>query len=97
MAFELVGRVDDVYRLGGPRVRRLANQCFFHKILIAVEDDEPHVASATLREPWATLLVKEFSQQMAQVTTNPGHDLHARGSNTKFLVAPMGFEPTLPP
>jgi hypothetical protein len=40
----LVGRVDEVYRLGGPRVRRLSNQFFFERLLIAVEDDEavPH-------------------------------------------------------
>jgi site-specific DNA recombinase len=28
---ELAGRCDEIYRLGGPHVRRLANQCFFRK------------------------------------------------------------------
>jgi hypothetical protein len=84
----LVGRVDEVYRLGGPRVRRLANQCFFDKLLISVEDEEPTVAGATLREPWATLLAEEFIQQMAQHTTNPGSDLDGRGSNMRSLVHP---------
>jgi hypothetical protein len=40
-ALALVGRVDEVYRLGGPRVRRLANQCFFDKLLISAEDETP--------------------------------------------------------
>lgn len=91
---ELVGRIDEVYRLGSPRVRRLVNQCFFDKLLIAV-DDEPEIAGATLREPWATLLADEFIQQMAEGTTNPDRDLVGRGSNKCSLVPPVGFEPTL--
>jgi hypothetical protein len=46
-------------------VRRLANQCFFDKLLISVED-EPEVAGATYREPWVTLLT---SALVRQVTT----------------------------
>jgi site-specific DNA recombinase len=94
-ALTLVGRVHEVYRQGGPRVRRLANQCFFDKLLIWAEDDETQVAGATLREPWATLLAAEFIQQMGQDTANLDRDLDGRGLNTKSLVPPVGVEPTL--
>jgi site-specific DNA recombinase len=95
-ALMLVGEVDEVYRLGGPRVRRLVNQCFFDKLLISVED-EPQVAGAILREPWATLYAGEFVQEMTLNTTDPDHDLDGRGLNTRSLVPPAGFEPALPP
>ena len=49
-ALALVGRCDEVYRLGGPRIRRLSNQFLFEKLLVC--DDE--VAGSVLREPWAT-------------------------------------------
>src|SRR5436309_7224113 len=84
-ALALVGQVDEVYQLGGPRVRRLVNQCFFDKLLISTEDDMPEVAGATLREPWASLLAAEFIQEMTMNTTNPGRDLDGRGSNMMSL------------
>lgn len=40
-ALALVGRVDELYRLGGDQVRRLANQCFLDKLLISVDEDTP--------------------------------------------------------
>jgi hypothetical protein len=70
-ALALVGRVNDVYRLGGPRVRRRANQCFFDKLFISAQDDTTQVAGTTMREPWATLLAAEFIQEMTMNTTNP--------------------------
>ena len=93
-ALGLVGRIDEVYAMGRPRVRRLANQCFFDKLLISVED-EPEVAGATFREPWATLLAGQFIQQMAEDTTNPDRDLVGRGLITTSLVPRVGVEPTL--
>jgi hypothetical protein len=89
-ALALVGRVSEVYRLGGPQVRRLANQCFFDKLLIAAEDTTTQVAGATLREPWATLLAAEFIQDMTRNTTNPGTALADRGSKMMSLVPPAG-------
>ena len=96
-ALALVGRIDEVNRLGGPRVRRLANQCFFDKLLISTEDDGVQVAGASYREPWSTLLAEEFIQEMRANTTNPDHDLFGRGSKMMSLVPPAGFEPALSP
>ena len=95
-ALAFVGRVGDVYRLGGPKVRRLSNQFFFDQLLIAVDEDDltPYVAGAVLREPWATLLARDFQAQMARHNTpNPGQDLLVRGSKDDSLVPPAGFEP----
>jgi hypothetical protein len=47
-ALALLERVDEVYQLGGPRVRRPANQCFFDKLLIELDDDAPIVTGAVL-------------------------------------------------
>ena len=76
-------------------MRRLANQCFFDKLLISVEDDEIQVAGATLREPWATIQAEDFVREMTLNTTSPDRDLDGRGSNMRSLVPPVGFEPTL--
>ncbi len=93
-ALTLVGRCDEVYRLGGPQVRRLSNQFFFEQVLLDVEDDAARVAGAVLREPWATLLAGDFQAQMAsRNTTNPDRDLDGRGSKMMSLVRPAGFEP----
>lgn len=74
-ALELVGRCDEVYRMGGPQVRRLSNQFFFDKLLIAEDTDEgAQVVGAVLREPWATLVAEDFHAAMARSTTNPGQD-----------------------
>jgi site-specific DNA recombinase len=70
-ALELLGRVDEVYRLGGPHVRRFANQCFFEKLLVVAEDDTPAVAGAVLNEPWATLQAEDFQTRMIHNATNP--------------------------
>ena len=72
-ALALVGRCDEVYRLGGPKIRRLSNQLFFEKLLIC--EDDAHggasVARAILREPWATLLADDFRANLGQDETNP--------------------------
>jgi hypothetical protein len=47
-ALALLERVDEVYQLGGPRVRCPANQCFFDKLLIELDDDAPIVTGAVL-------------------------------------------------
>ena len=94
-ALALVSRVDEVYRTGGPQVRRLANQCFFEMLLVSIEDDLLVVAGAILREPWATLLAADFQARMARNTMNPDQDLSGRGSKMMTLVPPVGVEPTL--
>jgi site-specific DNA recombinase len=76
----LLGRCDEVYRLGGPQVRRFANQCFFTKLLIAPQDDTPTVTKATLRQPCATLHAEDFQRRMIHNTTSLGQDLLDRGS-----------------
>ena len=94
---DLLERVDEVYRLGSPRIRRLANQCFFTRLLLDGELDGPRVTGSTLREPWATLLAEDFQARMRRSTTNPDHDRFGRGSIMRTLVPPAGFEPALPP
>ncbi len=79
-ALALVGRVDELYRLGGDQVRRLANQCFLDKLLISVDEDTAQVTGATLHEPWGTLLAHDFERCMARNAANPGQDLSGRGS-----------------
>lgn len=65
-ALALVGRCAEVYRHGGPRVRRLSNQFFFQKLLLDKPNHEaPEVTGAVLNEPWATLLAEDFQRQMA--------------------------------
>jgi site-specific DNA recombinase len=90
---DLLERVDEVYRLGSPRIRRLANQCFFTRLLVDGEQDGARVTGATLREPWATLLAEDFQARMRHNATNPDHDLLGRGSIMTTLVPPRGFEP----
>ncbi len=95
-ALALVGRCDEVYRRGGPQVRRLSNQFFFEKLLIAEDREEgAEVAGAIMQEPWATLVSEDFHTAMARSTTNPGHDHWARSSKMSSLVPPTGFEPAL--
>jgi site-specific DNA recombinase len=55
-ALTLVGRAQEAYRLGGPQVRLLLNQSLFEQLYISVDEDKGQVATATLREPWATML-----------------------------------------
>jgi site-specific DNA recombinase len=93
-ALELVGRCDEVYRLGGPQVRRLSNQFFFEQLLLDVEEDEGAVVTgAVLREPWATLLTRDFQAQMAANTTNVGRHVGGRRSKMIALAPPAGLEP----
>jgi site-specific DNA recombinase len=96
-ALALVGRCEEVYRLGGPRVRRLSNQFLFEKLLLTSEDETPYVAGATLQEPWATLVSEDFIHQMRPDTKNPVQENLGPGSQTLSLVAPTGFEPAPPP
>jgi site-specific DNA recombinase len=94
LALELVGRCDEVYRLGGPQVRRLSNQFFFERVLVDVEEDgEARVTGAVLREPWATLLTREFQAKMEANTTNVGRHVGGRRSKMIALVPPAGIEP----
>jgi hypothetical protein len=95
-ALELLERVDEVYRLGSPRIRQMLNQCFFSRVLLDGEQDGPQVTGSTLREPWTTLLARDFQARMRHHTRNPDHDLLGRGSIMKTLVPPAGFEPATP-
>lgn len=52
IAFDVLQRSSELYRNGSPKIRRLMNQFFFKKLLIADES----VAGAVLDEPWWTLL-----------------------------------------
>ncbi|GIH06638.1 recombinase [Rhizocola hellebori] len=95
-ALALIGRCDEVYRQGGPEVRRLFNRFFFEKLLISVEDDSPVVSGAMLNEPWGTLLTFAAVASSSQ-NENPGQDPWVRGSKDDSLVPPAGFEPAPPP
>ncbi|WP_370452432.1 recombinase family protein [Kribbella caucasensis] len=92
-ALQLLGRCDELYRLGGPETRRLANRFFFEKLLIDVVEDEVTVARAVLREPIATLLAEDFQARMAANATNLGRLSDDRGSKMSSLVRSEGFEP----
>jgi site-specific DNA recombinase len=94
-ALALVGSVDEVYRQGGPQVRRLTNQCFFDKLLISPDEDGAQVTGAAFREPWGTLLAADFEDRMAANTANPDRDFSGRGSNEMTLVPSTGLEPVL--
>jgi site-specific DNA recombinase len=89
MALSFIGRCDEVYRQGSPRVRRLANQALFEKLLI--NGDE--VVGAVLKEPWATLVVRDFGSSLERQTENPGPDFLGRGLRMTELVPPAGLEP----
>jgi hypothetical protein len=93
---ELLERVDEVYRLGSPRIRQMLNQCFFTRLLLDGEPDGSRVTGSTLREPWATLLADDFQARMRHNTRNSDRDLLGRGSIMKTLVPPAGFEPATP-
>jgi hypothetical protein len=93
-ALQFVGRADELYRQGGPRVRRLANQFFFRKLFVGHTDDgNIEVRDAILQELWAMLLAKQFQADMAQSAENLGQLSLGRGSNMTALVAGAGFEP----
>lgn len=91
-ALALVGHCDEVYALGGPRVRRLSNRAFFDKLLISEDEEGAVVAGATLKEPWASLVAADFCRPEAQETTNPDRVDLGRGSKMSALVPPARFE-----
>jgi site-specific DNA recombinase len=93
---DLLERVDELYRLGSPRIRQMLNQCLFSRLLLDGELDGPHVTGSTVREPFATLLAEDFQARMRRNTTNPDRDLLGRGSIMRTLVPPAGFEPATP-
>ena len=99
LALELVSRVDEVYRLGSDRVKRLLNQCFFEKLLVSLDDGEATVAGSMFAEPWGTLITGELAGQVDDDdhTKNLGPYLLGRGSKEMSMVPPVGFEPTHPP
>ena len=97
-ALALIGRCDEAYRQGGPRIRRLSNQFFFAKLLVTEdEDDGAQVTGQQLNEPWDTMLSPSFQTAMHHSTTNPGQLELDRGSKEVSLVPPAGFEPAHPP
>jgi site-specific DNA recombinase len=87
---DLLERVDEVYRLGSPRIRRMLNQCLFTRLLLDGEPDGPHVTGSTLREQSTTLLAEDFQERMRHNTRNPDHDPIGRGSIMKTLVPLIG-------
>jgi site-specific DNA recombinase len=93
---ELAGRCDEIYRLGGPHVRRLANQCFFRKVLVAMEGETVQVAEAILQGPWDALLIDSSAQNAVSNTKKPAQDFLGRGSYADHVVGAAGFEPATP-
>lgn len=89
LALEFVGEVDDVYRRGGPQVRRLCNQFFFSKLLI----DGDEIVGSILAEPWSTMYAEDFVNHMARRAAKPTARLSGRGFKIASLVGPAGFEP----
>ncbi|MCO6010532.1 hypothetical protein NE236_36800 [Actinoallomurus purpureus] len=68
------------------RVRRLANQAFFEKLLVTDDLDGVKVAGAVIREPWASLLAEDLrSEQPLNATNLDPVDL-GRGSKMMTLV-----------
>lgn len=91
-ALRLISRVDEAYRIGYPRDRRLCNQTFFEKLLIGKDGS---VVGALIREPFATWLTEEFVEEMAQTARNPGAISLRRGSNVDSLVGPASVKLTV--
>src|SRR5690242_17515526 len=56
----LVGRCDEAYRQGGPRVRRLSNQFFFEQLRVVSADDGAEVIGGRLMEARAALLSSQW-------------------------------------
>jgi site-specific DNA recombinase len=89
LALALVGKCDEVYRRGGPRVRRYANQFFFERVLVV----DGEISGAIYRAPWATMLDQGFIKQMRKNTANPGRRSCGRGLKMIALARSEGFEP----
>ena len=88
-ALEVAERCADIYRAGGPHIRRVLNQAFFKMILVrarTIEDFE-------LNEPWSTLFDPAFGSAMVRNAQNPGDPLRVRGSRMFDLAPPAGLEP----
>ena len=88
-AVALLGRVDEIYRQGGPKIRRLSNQFMFEKLLIR----EREVAGAVYREPWATLRNEKLIVGLRRNARNPGRRSVGQGSKMIALAPSAGFEP----
>jgi site-specific DNA recombinase len=91
-AVALLGRVDEIYRQGGPKIRRLSNQFLFEKLLIR----EREVAGAVYREPWATLRNEKLIAGLRRNARNPGRRSVGQGSKMIALARLAGFEPATP-
>ena len=89
IALAFIGRCDEVYRQSGPRTRRLANQALFEKLL--VHDGE--IAGATLREPWATIVSRDFTHGVRGTTDDLGPVSLGQGLRMSALAPPAGLEP----
>ena len=96
IALQYVTRVQEMYSLGGPQVRRLSNQFFFKKLLLRYTDDGVQVTGAILQDAWAVLLDPTFQAHMASNAENPDRLLVGQGSYMSALVPPAGFEPATP-
>ncbi len=93
-ALAVVGRCDEVYRRGGPQVRRLSNQFFFEKLLIAGDpEDGAHVRGAILNEPWGTLVSEGFGTAMVENTTKPRPRSFDRRFENECFGAPGSVQP----
>lgn len=91
-ALELVGRCDEVYKLGGPKIRRVSNQFFFTKLLVSNYE----IAGAVLKEPWASLLAEDLLEELAkeeEIDRDPV--FVGPGSKMTKLAGPPGLEPGL--
>ena len=85
---DLLERIDDVYRLANPRVRRMANQFMFKQLLLDADNDGPRVVRAVLQEPCATVMSADFQTRMIENTRNPDLDQLGRGSIMTSFGAP---------
>ena len=100
LALTYVTQVDELYRRGGPQVRRLINQFFFEKLLLRYTHDGVEVTGCVLAKPWATLLERNFQRRMAHNARSARNAKNSRlvhcgrSSYMKTLVPPVGFEPT---
>ena len=88
-ALEVAERCAEIYRSGGPHVRRLLNQAFFKMIFVR----DRQVEDLELKEPWKTFFDPRFARAMARSAENPGVPLGSRGSRMFELAPPAGFEP----
>ena len=103
LAMALVGRCDEVYRRGGPRIKRLMNQFFFAKLLVV----DTKVAGTVYAEPLGALLADDFIKKMRR-RAKSDREMSAKDSgrrctstaralsNLASLARPAGLEPAAP-